>query len=398
MPSSNLKFYAQFRAELSRFSPVDVFTLFFVEASLLFLFSLTMLAGSIGRSGKSGSYWFAASNFCGGVGLLLHCAIHSPSLINVVLANLFTFVELALLNKAIAEFVSRGRRVWIYLLALSVLMTVATVHYTLWPDDHSLRIVFISVIAIATAACSATLLFRSLREGTKTSTVVMAVLFCLYATTNTVRLLDVWSFPHQSFYHIWLDRTIIAALSFGFLWMTTTRLSESLERLAGTDALTGTLNRRAVERETVRVFSRSRERNDSISAIMLDIDRFKQINDGYGHQAGDLALCAVADCLRSTMRAGDLIARLGGDEFLVIMPNTNADAAQLAADRIQVQLAGLRVSSENGEFGLRASIGITSITGGNLTLEALLKLGDRALYDAKATSHREASAFAHVAP
>ena len=371
---------------------MDIFTLFYVEASLLFLFSLTMLAGSIGRSGKSGSYWFAASNFCGGVGLLLHCAIKSPALINVVLANLFTFVELALLNKAIAEFLGRGRRVWLYLLALSVLMTVATVRYTLWPENHNLRIAFISVVAIATAVCSATLLFRSLRDRAKISTIVMAALFSLYATTNTIRLLDVWSFPHQSFVHIWLDRTIIAALSFGFLWMTTTRLCDSLERLAGTDALTGTLNRRAVEREAARVFTRSRERHDSIAALMLDIDCFKQINDGYGHHAGDLALCAVADCLRSTMRAGDLIARLGGDEFLVIMRNTGVDAAQLAADRIQTQLAELRVACDTGEFGLRASIGITSIDGANLTLEDLLKLGDRALYVAKAI-RREASAL-----
>lgn len=369
---------------------MDFPTLFFVEASLLFLFSLTMLASSIGQSVRSGNYWFAASNFCGGIGLLLHCVFPNGSaLIIVVLANFFLFVELSLMNKAIAEFVNRGRSVWLYLLALSVLMTVATARYTVWPEDHNLRIAFISVVAISTAVSSATLLFRSLRAGTRTSTVVMGALFCLYAATNTVRLFYVWRFPHQNFYHIWLDRTIIAGLAFSFLWMTNARLRASLERLAGTDALTGTLNRRAVERETVRVFSRSRERHDSIAALMLDIDRFKQINDGYGHLAGDLALCAVADCLRSTMRAGDLIARLGGDEFLVIMPNTDAAAAQLAADRIQAQLAGLRVACDTGEFSLRASIGITSIDGGNLTLEDLLKLGDRALYVAKATSRRQ---------
>lgn len=371
---------------------MDVLTLFFVEASILFLFSLTMLAGSIGRSGKSGSYWFAASNFCGGVGLLLHCYSSGPVLVIVVLANLFTFVELTLLTKAIAEFVSLGRHVWLYLLALSVLMTVATVRYTLWPENHNLRIAFISVVAIATATSSATLLFRSLRDGAKVSTAVMGTLFSMYATTNTIRLFNVWRFPHQSFYHIWLDRTTIAALSFGFIWMTTTRLRDSLERLADTDALTGALNRRAVERETARVFNRNCERNNSIAALMLDIDRFKEINDGYGHQAGDLALCTVADCLRSTMRAGDLIARLGGDEFLVIMPDTDADAAQLAANRIQTQLARLRVSGDTGEFGLCVSIGITSIDGDDLTLQDLLKLGDRALYAAKAISRREVSA------
>jgi len=377
---------------------VDVLTLFFVEASLLFLFSLTMLAGSVGQPGKTGSYWFVASNFCGGVGLLLHGALpNAPALINVVLANLFLFVELTLLNKAIAEFVGRGRRAWLYLLALSIFMTVATVRYTLWPADHTLRIALISVVAVATAACSATLLFRSLRGHARVSTVTMGALFSLYATTNTIRLFNVWRYPQQSFYHIFLDRTIIAGLSFGFLWMTTARLHDSLEALADTDALTGALNRRAIERETAHVFNPRRQRNDSIAAIMLDIDNFKQINDSYGHHAGDLALCAVADCLRNTMRAGDLIARLGGDEFLVIMPNTNAAPAELAAGRIRAHLAELRVPCDTGEFGLRASIGITSIDSGKLTLEDLLKLGDRALYVAKANS-RVVSAipeFAH---
>ena len=367
---------------------MDFPTLFFVEASLLFLFGLTMLASSVGQSVRSGNYWFAAANLCGGVGLLLHCAFPNGSvLVTVVLANLLLFVELSLINKAFAEFMNRGRRVWLYLLALSVLMTLATARYTLWPEDHTLRIALISVVTIATATCSATLLFRSLDDGPKTSTAVMGALFSLYATTNTVRLFNVWRFPHQVFYHVWLDRTIIAGLAIGFLWMTNARLRASLEQLAGTDALTGTLNRRAVERESARFFNR----NDRISALMLDIDSFKQINDGYGHQAGDLALCAVADCLRKTLRAEDLIARLGGDEFLVIMPGIDAETAQLAARRIQAQFAGLRVSCDNGEFGLCASIGITSIGGDDLTLQDLLRFGDRALYVAKATCRGEVS-------
>lgn len=365
-----------------------VHTLFSVEASVLFLFSLTMLASSTGKSTQSGNSWFAASNFCGGIGLLLHGALpEGPDLVGVVLANFFLFLELSFMNKAIAEFVSQGRRLWLYLLGLSVLISVATVRYTLWPADHTLRIALISVVAIA-AGSSAVLLFGSLRKDAKISTVVMAVLFSLYTATNTVRLFTVWRLPQQSFYHIWVDRTLIAGLSFGFLWMTNARLRDSLEQLAGTDALTGTLNRRAIERETDRVFNPRRQRNDSIAAIMLDIDHFKQINDNYGHHAGDLALCAVADCLRSTMRAGDLIARLGGDEFLVIMPNTSAAPAELAADRIRAHLARLRVPCDAGEFGLRASIGITCIHGGKLTLEDLLKRGDRALYVAKASSRR----------
>ena len=373
---------------------MDVTTLFFVEASLLFLFSLTMVINSIGQSGQSGNYWFAASNFCGGVGLLLDSTFPTaPVLSTVVLANLLLFIELTFINKAIAEFVGRGRNVWLYLLALSVLTTVASALLPLSPENHISRIALTSVVAVATALCSATLLFLSLRDGAKISTVVMGTLLSLYATTNTIRLLTIRSFPRQIFYHIWLDRTIIAGLSFGFLLMTAARLRNRLEQLAGTDALTGTLNRRSIERETERIFNRSRQRNNSIAALMLDVDSFKQINDAHGHHAGDLALRAVADCLRHTTRGGDLIARLGGDEFLVIMPNTNSARAELVANRIHAQLDGLRVTCDTGEFGVQASIGIACIDDGRhdgrLSLEDLVKLGDRALYAAKATSRRE---------
>ena len=99
---------------------MDVPTLFFVEASLLFLFSLTMVVNSIGQPGQGCNYWFAASNFCGAVSLLLD-AIYPvvPSFSLVILANFLFFLELTLINKALAEFLGRGRTVWLYLLALS---------------------------------------------------------------------------------------------------------------------------------------------------------------------------------------------------------------------------------------------------------------------------------------
>jgi len=364
---------------------VDVPTLFFVEASLLFLFSLTMVVNSIGLAGQRANYWFAASNVCGGVSLLLDSIYPiAPNLTIVVIANLLFFLELTLINKAIAEFVDRGRTVWLYLLALSVLMATASALFSLSPGHHTIRIAMISVVALTASVCSATLLFRSLRGGLKVSMIVMGTLLSLYATTNTLRLVTIRRFPQQIFYHIWFDRTIIAGLSFGFLWMTAARLRNSLEQLAGTDALTGTLNRRSIEYETRRIFRRSRERNHRVAALMLDVDSFKQINDSFGHHAGDLALCAIADCLRRAMRAGDLIARLGGDEFLVIMPNTDIAMAELAASRIHARLADLSVACDTGDFRVRASIGITSIDGDDLSLEDLVRRGDRALYVAKA--------------
>jgi hypothetical protein len=97
-----------------------------------------MFINSIGHSGQSGNYWFAASNFCGGVSLLLDSAFPIapalPAFSAVILANLLLFIELTFINKAIAEFVGRGRTLWHYLLALSVLTTVASALLPLSPE------------------------------------------------------------------------------------------------------------------------------------------------------------------------------------------------------------------------------------------------------------------------
>jgi diguanylate cyclase (GGDEF)-like protein len=364
---------------------VDFPTLFFVEASLLFLLSLTMLASSVGQSGQSANYWFAASNFCGGTGLLLHCLNPNwPLPVSVVLSNLLLFFELTFMNKAMAEFVGRGRRVWLYLLGLSVVMAVAVFRYTLLPEQHSLRIVFISVVAASTAICSATLLFRSLRDGMRISTVAMGILFCLYATTNTVRLFTIWRVPQQNFIHIWFDRTIIDGLAFGFLWMTNARLRASLEHLAGTDALTGTLNRRAIERQTERVFNPSRRRNDSVAVLMLDIDHFKALNDTHGHHAGDVALTTFAKTVFTNVRRADLAARYGGEEFVVLMPNTSTDEAFVVAEKIRAAVAATEVElSERARVRLTVSVGVAAYPEDTDSAAELFGLADEALYEAK---------------
>jgi diguanylate cyclase (GGDEF)-like protein len=377
---------------------VDVTTLFFVEASLLFLFGLTMIVNSIGRPSQESNYWFAASNFCGALGLFLHSAIpHASAFITVVLADFLLFVELSILNKAIAEFVGHGRKLWLGFLCLSFAMTAA-IAFNSMPDPSPLRIgPFVSAVTISTAMCSAILLFGYSTTGLKVPQFVMGTLFSLYAANNIFRLFQVWSLSHYRFYYIWLDRTVIAVLSFGYLLMTAARLRNKLEKQANTDHLTGTLNRRAIEHQTLQLVTRKRTRAQCISVLMLDLDYFKEVNDTYGHYAGDLALRGVADCLRETMRAGDLIARLGGDEFLVVMSGTSREDAEIAADRLSARLVGLRIRSDSGDFGVQASIGIISLDSHNFQLEDLMKLSDRALYAAKSKVHSEAKDVCKVA-
>jgi diguanylate cyclase (GGDEF)-like protein len=117
-----------------------------------------------------------------------------------------------------------------------------------------------------------------------------------------------------------------------------------------------------------------------LSLVLLDLDRFKQLNDSAGHEAGDQALRQLADCLRREMRLADSVARYGGDEFVVILPHAGSAGALNVAERLRARIEEIHIPP----FGnLTASIGIASFPEHAKTRAELFRLADRALYDAK---------------
>jgi diguanylate cyclase (GGDEF)-like protein len=116
---------------------------------------------------------------------------------------------------------------------------------------------------------------------------------------------------------------------------------------------------------------------------MIDIDRFKAINDTYGHASGDLVLCAMKMLVGPRLRGGDLLARLGGEEFGVLLPATAERAAQEIAERIRHAIAGTEVRSLDGTpLALTASIGL-AVVGDDESIHDALRRADQAMYRAK---------------
>lgn len=161
-------------------------------------------------------------------------------------------------------------------------------------------------------------------------------------------------------------------------------LSQTIE-LAVTDGLTGLSNRRYLDSHLKTLFNRAASRMRPLSVCMTDIDRFKQVNDTYGHDAGDEVLREFARRIRSTVRGADLACRYGGEEFVVVMPDTDAAAAAAIAERLRAIIEGEPFVLNQGtqRLSITASIGIASNASGIDTPEHLLKQADRALYAAK---------------
>ena len=159
-------------------------------------------------------------------------------------------------------------------------------------------------------------------------------------------------------------------------------LVEQLHSAATTDELTGLYNRRALEERLAAEISRSLRHQLHTSVLLLDLDRFKVINDTMGHAAGDRLLVLVANVLRQQARALDVVGRLGGDEFLVVLPMTKPTEAQVFVGRVQTSLEQLaRAHPEFGQCTL--SIGIAEAPRHGSTVGALLAAADTALYRAK---------------
>jgi diguanylate cyclase (GGDEF)-like protein len=161
------------------------------------------------------------------------------------------------------------------------------------------------------------------------------------------------------------------------------RTRDNLHAIATTDDLTGLLNRRHLLELGQQDLARARRYQRPLSVLALDLDHFKQVNDRYGHAAGDAVLIAVADALRAQTRQHDLVGRIGGEELAVILPETSVEAAERLAQRIRVHVANLRPSTDGVTMHVTVSLGVAQALADDASIHDVLKRADRALYRAK---------------
>ena len=155
---------------------------------------------------------------------------------------------------------------------------------------------------------------------------------------------------------------------------------QRLEKLAATDPLTGLANRRGAEQSLAAELSRARRENQPLSCVLLDVDRFKRINDTIGHQTGDNLLCQISAILRRSIRAYDIVARWGGEEFLLVLPGATVGAAGALAERIRLEIERMPTTINER---ITVSGGVAEFDR-DYNFERTLGLADQRLYQAKA--------------
>jgi len=157
----------------------------------------------------------------------------------------------------------------------------------------------------------------------------------------------------------------------------------NLALLASTDPLTQLYNRRHFFELGNTEMAKALRHQRPLSVIVLDVDKFKKVNDNYGHDAGDKALIALANVCKAAARGSDIVARFGGEEFSLCCPDTNSQGAYALAERLRQQVEAMQLKIDEHVINFTISLGIATVTPSDESLEGILKRADHLLFQAK---------------
>ena len=175
------------------------------------------------------------------------------------------------------------------------------------------------------------------------------------------------------------------------------RLYEQMEQMATTDGLTGLANHRTFQKKLDETIARARRSGKTFCVVLTDIDKFKSVNDTYGHPLGDEVLRQTAKCFRANLRETDVPCRYGGEEFVLILEDTELDGAQMICDRLRTEFKKLVYHSDQGPFSCTISMGIASWPHDAGEKQDLIDLADQALYHSKESGRDRVTPYAELA-
>jgi len=267
------------------------------------------------------------------------------------------------------------------------------------------RVVLMSAVIALLSALTARELITNYNKK-NIATTITGITFALLAIVFIARGISIEIFPERGnmltagkapviTYFITLIFNIL--ITFGFIIMLTERLENRLQQLADTDFLTGLDSRRAIVNSAERLISRGQYENSNTALLMMDLDKFKQVNDTYGHLAGDAVLCHFAKTMRQCLRPNDLIGRMGGEEFVAILANSSFSDTTAAAERLRAAFESEPTQFNDQLIDTTVSIGISATEDGADNFDQLFKEADHALYHAKRTGRNRIASHSDTA-
>ncbi len=317
--------------------------------------------------------------------------IHLPRVFIQGIEPMTFALSYAVLNVAFVLFEQRGR-IAIWISAGFLLLSLPL--FLVWGGNaspvlgSSLGDLMIAVECTITAA----ILLAGKERSTRAPRLLMGGFFVVFVVIEFVRAWVAFGLhadPDTTFARLVFISAVsyvvnVSLLPLGVIWMMNSRLEAELQQQIVIDPLTGVYNRRGFEPALDRELAHYKRFQEDFSLVLFDLDHFKQLNDTYGHAAGDTVLAAIAQTVRTRLRETDVLARLGGEEFLILFPRTTLAAAQLTVDLLHQAIREQRHMLSGDSVQMTASWGITSTSEcANAEAQTLLSQADSALYLAK---------------
>ena len=388
---------------------IDGRSLLAVVAALCVVFSIVVLALERRiRQPMPGLRLWAASTLCLGFAAAAHMLQgHVPVWVPAILGNWAMLVGRTTSVAALRQFDRRTVPVAWLATACGLLMVAVASTLLVWPDPRMRAMVMVGGMAALAIWGTYSLAVSAPLSISRAITMVglggwaLANLWRLWTTAHLpagAQVLDLRN-PTVAAY---MGALVIMDVfcNIGFILLITDRMHEWVLQLARTDHLTGALSRGALHTQAQRDLQIARRQRTHTAAFILDIDRFKAINDSHGHAAGDAVLRHVALHGQAVLRCTDLFGRYGGDEFVAILPETDLATAAAIAERLR-EAVGQALPGAPAlacdPHSVTVSIGVAAVAPGSDCVDDLIAKADRALYTAKHAG-RNCTSVADEAP
>ncbi|TFL13337.1 GGDEF domain-containing protein [Pusillimonas caeni] len=330
--------------------------------------------------------------------IALGCALFAfgeplPRFVMLTLANGCMAFGLAFYSLALHEVNGIRPDPSLYAPALGV--TIGIFWFSAVFPDFKIRVVIAALAWLALALTALQTLFKRPPEQFSSSRKLLIALFSLLFICTAVRLGIYTSMDLPADFHIetgasgWnLVSAIVLTMlpivgTTAFLMLCSDMLRVRLEHAAATDFLTNLPNRRAVTERGAHMFNEAADSLGGFAVAVLDIDDFKSINDGFGHEAGDQALVHIANRLRQQIRSADMVARSGGEEFIALFKDMDAVHARAVVERMRRSIEGGHFRHADEAIPITVSAGLSARRHDDKSFEDILRRADKALFLAK---------------
>jgi len=373
---------------------MDYGTYFFANVATVTVFTVCLSLLAWYNRRVTGIAWFAGGLIVGLAKLTLQGLEGKvPTVLSSMIANQLYLISFMLQLMGLRWFVVRKpmRNRWPW-------MTITTA-LVLYSALFLLRIPYIGNVInipfIAVCGVSAWLLLKHGHGPFKTVSRVAAIILCaeMFLAAYRAALTNmIYARPWETVNAHTDPRWLYSLAGMAFfatcmvmcdLWFLVTELQRELAEQARTDPLTGAMNRRAMEEAALRETARSIRHGSPLCTIIIDIDHFKRLNDARGHAAGDCALRALVNQVKTILRSQDLFARTGGEEFAILLPDTPVSAGIHTAERVRQAIEALEIPFETGPIQLTVSAGVAQLDSLRGDWEAMMRRADAAMYEAK---------------